>query len=36
MVLPVFRRGASRESVEGNLEAQLRELACEAGLRKTL
>lgn len=35
-ILPVFRRGSSRESVEGDLEAQLRELAGEAGVRKTL
>ena len=35
-VLPVFRRGTSRESLEGDLEAQLRELAGEAGVRKTL
>jgi succinate-acetate transporter protein len=35
-VLPVFRRGTSRESIEGDLHAQLRELADEAGVRKTL
>jgi len=35
-VLPVFRRGSSRESIEGDLHAQLRELADEAGVRKTL
>jgi succinate-acetate transporter protein len=35
-VLPVFRRGASRESLEGDLQAQLAGLADEAGVRKTL
>jgi succinate-acetate transporter protein len=35
-VLPVFRRGASRESLEGDLRAQLADLADEAGVRKTL
>ena len=35
-ILPVFRRGSSRESIEGDLHAQLRELADEAGVRKTL
>jgi hypothetical protein len=35
-VLPVFRRGASRESLEGDLHAQLADLADEAGVRKTL
>jgi uncharacterized protein len=35
-VLPVFRRGASRESFEGDLNAQLVDLADEAGVRKTL
>jgi len=35
-VLPVFRRGASRESLEGDLNAQLADLADEAGVRKTL
>jgi hypothetical protein len=35
-VLSVFRRGSSRESIEGDLHAQLRELADEAGVRKTL
>jgi succinate-acetate transporter protein len=35
-VLPVFRRGASKESLEGDLNAQLRDLADEAGVRKTL
>ena len=35
-VLPVFRRGTSRESLEGDLHAQLRALGDEAGVRKTL
>jgi uncharacterized protein len=35
-VLPVFRRGSSRESLEGDLNAQLADLADEAGVRKTL
>jgi uncharacterized protein len=35
-VLPVFRRGTSRESFEGDLHTQLRDLADEAGVRKTL
>ena len=35
-VLPVFRRGASKESIEGGLDAQLAGLADEAGVRKTL
>jgi succinate-acetate transporter protein len=35
-VLPLFRRGSSQESMEGDLDAQLRELADEAGVRKTL
>ena len=35
-LLPVFRRGASRESLEGDLRAQLANLADEAGVRKTL
>jgi len=35
-VLPVFRRGTSKESFEGDLQVQLRELADEAGVRKTL
>jgi uncharacterized protein len=35
-VLPVFRRGASKQSLEGDLRAQLASLADEAGVRKTL
>jgi succinate-acetate transporter protein len=35
-VLPLFRRGSSKESMEADLETQLRELADEAGVRKTL
>ena len=35
-VLPTFRRGASRESFEGDLQAQLNQLADEAGVRQTL
>ena len=35
-VLPVFRRGSSKESIEGNLQDQLRGLAGEAGVRKEL
>ena len=35
-VLPVFRRGASRDSMEGGLATQLADLADEAGVRKTL
>jgi uncharacterized protein len=35
-VLPVFRRGTSRDSFEGDLRAQLRELDREAGVRQTL
>lgn len=35
-VLPVFRRGSSKESIEGTLEDQLRGLAQEAGVRQTL
>jgi uncharacterized protein len=35
-VLPVFRRGASKESMEGGLETQLADLGAEAGVRKTL
>ncbi len=35
-VLPVFRRGSSRESLEGDLAAQLRQIADEAGVRQTL
>jgi uncharacterized protein len=32
----LFRRGASRESLEGDLHAQLADLGDEAGVRKTL
>jgi succinate-acetate transporter protein len=35
-VLPVFRRGASKESLEGDLASQLRQLGDEAGVRQTL
>ena len=35
-VLPVLRRGSSKESIEGDLGAQLRQLADEAGVRQTL
>jgi succinate-acetate transporter protein len=35
-ILPVFRRGSSRDSFEGDLRAQLRELDSEAGVRQTL
>lgn len=35
-VLPVFRVGASRHSVEGNLHEQLRGIGREAGVRHTL
>lgn len=35
-VLPTLRRGASRESLDGDLRAQLAGLADEAGVRKTL
>jgi succinate-acetate transporter protein len=35
-VLPVFRRGASREALEGGLDAQLAGLAGEAGVRQAL
>jgi hypothetical protein len=35
-VLPVFRRGSSRESLEGDLTAQLERIADEAGVRQTL
>lgn len=35
-VLPVFRRGASKEAIEGDLSDQLRGLADEAGVRHTL
>jgi succinate-acetate transporter protein len=35
-VLPVFRRGASKESLEGDLNSQLSQLGDEAGVRQTL
>jgi hypothetical protein len=35
-VLPVFRRGASRASLEGDLTEQLERIADEAGVRQTL
>lgn len=35
-VLPVFRRGSSKESIEGTLTDQLRGVAQEAGVRQTL
>jgi succinate-acetate transporter protein len=35
-VLPVFRRGSSKESLEGDLTAQLERIADEAGVRQTL
>jgi succinate-acetate transporter protein len=35
-VLPVFRRGASKESIEGNLQDQLRGVGQEAGVRQAL
>ena len=35
-VLPLFRRGASKESIEGDLNDQLRGLAQEAGVRQAL
>ena len=35
-VLPVLRRGSSKESIEGDLGAQLGQLADEAGVRQTL
>ena len=34
--LPVFRRGSSRVSLEGDLTEQLRRIADEAGVRQTL
>ena len=36
MVLPVFRRGTSKESIEGNLNDQLRGVGQEAGVRQAL
>lgn len=35
-VLPVFRRGSSRDSIEGDLVTQLERIAAEAGIRQTL
>jgi uncharacterized protein len=35
-VLPVFRRGASKDSLEGDLSAQLAQLGDEAGVRQSL
>jgi succinate-acetate transporter protein len=35
-VLPVFRRGASKDALEGDLAAQLQQLADEAGVRQAL
>lgn len=35
-VLPVFRRGSSRTSFEGDLATQLERVAAEAGVRQTL
>jgi succinate-acetate transporter protein len=35
-VLPVFRRGTSKESLEGDLSSQLAQLGDEAGVRQTL
>lgn len=35
-ILPVFRRGSSRESFEGGLTSQLERIADEAGVRQTL
>lgn len=35
-VLPLFRRGAARDAIEGSLEEQLRGLATEAGVRQQL
>jgi hypothetical protein len=35
-VLPVFRRGSSRDSLEGDLTDQLERIADEAGVRQTL
>ncbi|HZS29781.1 MAG TPA: hypothetical protein VFA37_00840 [Gaiellaceae bacterium] len=35
-VLPVFRRGSSRDSIEGDLATQLERIADEAGVRQTL
>ena len=35
-VLPVFRRGTSKDSLEGDLASQLQRLGDEAGVRQTL
>jgi hypothetical protein len=35
-VLAAFRRGASRDSLEGDLASQLRQLGDEARVRQTL
>jgi len=35
-LLPVFRRGESKDSLEGDLASQLRRLGDEAGVRKNL
>jgi hypothetical protein len=35
-VLPLGRRGSSREAIEGGLEAQLKDIADEPGVRKHL
>jgi uncharacterized protein len=35
-VLPVFRRKAARQSIEGNLQDQLQRLETEAGVRRQL
>jgi hypothetical protein len=36
IVLPVFRRGSSRDSFEGDLAAQLERIADETGVPQTL
>src|SRR5581483_8567473 len=35
-LLPIGRRGSSREAIEGGLEAQLKDIADEPGVRKHL
>ena len=35
-VLPLFRRGSSKESIEGTLQDQLRGVGQEAGVRQAL
>jgi hypothetical protein len=35
-VLPIARRGSSREAIEGDLDVQLAGVAAEAGVRKHL